>query len=81
LKMSILREVTWKLSVVLICICFMAICTSSIENSLFAACAHFFWGCWFFGSWVFWVPRRFWILVPYQMNSWKRFSPILWTVS
>jgi hypothetical protein len=29
----------------------------------------------------FWVPCRFWILVPYQMNSWQRFSLILWAVS
>jgi hypothetical protein len=38
-------------------------------------------GSWFFGCWVFWVPCRFWILVSYQMNSWQRFSLILWAVS
>jgi hypothetical protein len=31
---------------------------------------------WFFGGWVFWTPCWFWFLVPYQMYSWKRFSPI-----
>jgi hypothetical protein len=25
----------------------------------------------------FWVPCRSWILVPYQMSSWQRFSPIV----
>jgi hypothetical protein len=39
------------------------------------------WGCWFFGGWVFWVPYRFWILVPYWISSWQRFSTILWIVS
>jgi hypothetical protein len=34
-------------------------------------------GCWFFGGWVFLVPCWFWIVVPYWMSSWQRFSPIL----
>jgi hypothetical protein len=37
--------------------------------------------CWFFGGWVFWIPCRFWILVPYWMSSCQRFSSILWAVS
>jgi hypothetical protein len=48
----------------------LAICTSFFENSLLNPCAHFFIRSWFFGGWVFWVPCRFWILVPYQMSSW-----------
>jgi hypothetical protein len=31
-------------------------------------------GCWFFGGWVFWVPCRFWILVPYWIVAAKIFS-------
>jgi hypothetical protein len=31
-------------------------------------------GCWFFWSWVFWVPCRFWILVPYTNKLAKIFS-------
>jgi hypothetical protein len=59
----------------------LAIGTSSFENSLFNSCAHFFIGILRLWGWVFWVPSRFWIFVPYQMSSWKRFSPILWVVS
>jgi hypothetical protein len=85
LIMAILTEVRWNLSVVWIYISsitrkveyffmyLLAICTSSFENSLFNSCAHFFLGCWFFGGWVFWVPCRLWILVPYRMSSWQRF--------
>jgi hypothetical protein len=35
----------------------------------------------FFWSLVFWVPFIFWLLIPYQMYSWQRSSPILWTDS
>jgi hypothetical protein len=30
-------------------------------------------GCWFFRSWIFWVPYTFWILVPYCIKSWQSF--------
>jgi hypothetical protein len=30
--------------------------------------------CW---GLIFWVLCRFWILVPYWMNRWQRYSPIL----
>jgi hypothetical protein len=93
LIMPILTGVRWNLSVVLICIslitreenssscifwlfmpiplripCLIHVPISSLK-------------CWFFGSWVFWIPYRFWISVPCQMSSWQRFSPILWAVS
>jgi hypothetical protein len=35
-------------------------------------------GHWFLGSLVFWAPCVFWLLIPCQMYSWQRFSPILW---
>jgi hypothetical protein len=38
-------------------------------------------GCWFYGGWVFWVPYKFWILLPYWMSSWQRFPPFLCAVS
>jgi hypothetical protein len=43
-------------------------------------CSFLHWGVDSLGA-VFWVPCRFWILEPYQMNSWTRFSPIPWVVS
>jgi hypothetical protein len=42
---------------------------------------HFFTGPLIFGSIVFWAPCKFWLLAPFQMYSWERFFPILWTVS
>jgi hypothetical protein len=88
LILAILTGVRWNLSVALICIsfynqgswAFLYVFTGHLylfENSLFNSCAHLFIGCWFFGGWVFWVPCRFWMLVPYQMSSWQRSSPIL----
>jgi hypothetical protein len=56
----------------------LAICTSSFENSMFKSCIHFFIGLLILWGWVFWILYRFWILVSYQMNSWHRFSSILW---
>jgi hypothetical protein len=32
---------------------------------------------WFIGSLVFWSPCTFWLLIPCQLYSWQRFSPIL----
>jgi hypothetical protein len=59
----------------------LAICISSFENSLFDWCAHFFIGVSILWGLTFWFPCRFWILVPYQMSRWQRYSPILWAVS
>jgi hypothetical protein len=93
LDMAILIEVGWNLKVVLICISFIAtevehfflylqaICTSSFETFLFNSCPFLHWDVDSLGVEFFWVPCRFWILVPYRMNSWQRFSLILWTVS
>jgi hypothetical protein len=93
LIMAILTGVRWYLSVVLICIAFI---TREIELSssiywpflplpLRIPCLTHMsissMGCWFFGGWVFWVPCRFWILVPYWKSIWQRFSTILWAVS
>jgi hypothetical protein len=36
---------------------------------------------WFFGGLVFWTLCKFWLLIPCQMCSWQRFSPILLAVS
>jgi hypothetical protein len=83
LKMVILNWVRWILTVVLICICFIArefkhifmyllvICSPFFENSLFNSCALFFTGMLIFWGLIFFlVSCRFWILVPYGMNSW-----------
>jgi hypothetical protein len=75
MMIAILAGVTWNLTVFLICTYFMArevehffmyllaICTSSFEKSLSIHVPISSLGCWFLGSWVFWVPYRFWILV------------------
>jgi hypothetical protein len=84
--------VSWDLSVVLICVSFIA---REVEH--FFMCLLAIWlplripclmhvsisslGCWFFGELSFWVHCRFWIFVPCQMSSWQRFSPILSAVS
>jgi histidinol phosphatase-like PHP family hydrolase len=93
LMIAILTWVRWNLSVVLICICFIAreiehffhVFTGHLylffENSLFNSCAHFFIGLLILWELSFWIPYRFWILVPYHMNSWQVFSSILWAVS
>jgi hypothetical protein len=52
----------------------LAICTFCFENSLFNSCAPFIIGVLILWGWVFWVHSGFWILVPYWMNSWQRFS-------
>jgi hypothetical protein len=61
--LAILTGVKWNLSVVLICIsfmardgehffmCFLAIWTSSFEKVLFCSVAHFFIGSLMFGNW------------------------------
>jgi hypothetical protein len=55
----------------------LAIFSSFFENSLFNSYAHFFIGVLILQRLsFFWVPYRFWILVPYQMSSWQRFSPM-----
>jgi hypothetical protein len=49
----------------------LTICTSSFENSLFNSCVHFFTGMLILWVWVYWVPCRFWNIVPDQMSSWQ----------
>jgi hypothetical protein len=93
LIMSILTRMRWNLMVVFICIsfiarevehlflCLLAICVFTFENPLFNSCVPISsLGSWFFRGWVFWVPCRFWVLVPHWMSSWQRFSPIRWAV-
>jgi hypothetical protein len=70
-----------KFRVVLINICFMdkevkhffmywlGICSSFFKTLYSSSCAHCFIGLMLLGGWVFWVLYRFWIIVPYQMNS------------
>jgi hypothetical protein len=90
----ILAGIRWNVNMVLICISFLArdvehffmwflvISSSSFEKPLFSSFAHFFsWSLIFLGVWNFWATYIFWLLFPCQMNSWQRFSPILWAAS
>jgi hypothetical protein len=47
----------------------LVICTSSFDNSLFNSCSPFFTGMLIIWGLSFWVPYRFWILVPRQMSN------------
>jgi hypothetical protein len=58
--------------------CFLAIWTSSFEKTLFNSFTHFFTGLWFWRILIFCAHCIFWLSVLFQMNSWQRFSPILW---
>jgi hypothetical protein len=81
--------VRWNLSVVLICISFiardvehifmylLASCTFPFENSLLNSISHFFIGMLILWGWIVWVPCRLWIAVSYWMNHWQRSSPTL----
>jgi hypothetical protein len=37
--------------------------------------------CWFFLGFNFWAPYIIWLLIPYKMYIWQRFSSILHAVS
>jgi hypothetical protein len=83
-----LTGVRWNLNVILICISFLAkdvedffMITGHLyffENCLFSSFAHLF-----SGLLSLWEVRFlsslyiFWLLIPCQMYSWQRFSPIL----
>jgi hypothetical protein len=51
------------------------------KSSFQFVCPFLHWVIDFGGSLMFWAPCIFWLLIPGQMYSWQRFSPILWTAS
>jgi hypothetical protein len=59
----------------------LVICTSSFENSLFNSCTHFFIVVLIVWRLRFLSTLFILVLVPYQINSWQRFSPILWAIA
>jgi hypothetical protein len=77
----LLLNMTWSLSVVLVCVCFIMREVEHFLSKVFIPiplkipyAIHvpiFALSCWFFRGWVFeLLVCRFWILVPYQMQSW-----------
>jgi hypothetical protein len=89
LMIAILTEVSWNLSVLLMCICFM---TKDVNPFLVYFFSHLhFWElsvqfiCPFIRLFVLLVFKflssLFWILIFCLMNSLQKFSPILWIVS
>jgi hypothetical protein len=58
--------------------CTHFIWTSSFEKALFRYFAHFFIRSLNFGEFRFLSSLYILLLIPCQMYSWQRFSPILW---
>ena len=85
----ILMGTKWYL-MILICISLMlngieylimgsvVICISSLEKCLFKSFAHFSIRLFGFCCWILGVFYMFWILIPYQIDDFQIFSPILW---
>jgi hypothetical protein len=84
----------WNLNVVLSCISFMVKDAEHFFKYLWNICASAFWELflqlicpfiWWvvdsFSGFNIWVPLTFWLLIPCQMFSWQRFSPIIQGVS
>jgi hypothetical protein len=60
--------------------CLLAICIS--ESCLFSSFAHLLTGLFFsFSAVIIRALCIFWILILYALNSWQRFSPVLWVIS
>jgi hypothetical protein len=81
--------VRWNLSVILMCISFMAkyiehfficlfaFCTPSLKIVCLAHLPIYSVGCWLFERETFSVPCTFRLSISCQMYNWQRFSPIL----
>jgi hypothetical protein len=92
LMVAVLTGVRWNLSVVLICISFMArdgehffmcvlaIRISSFEKVLFNSVAHIFIGSLILGEFSF-LSCLYILVISPLMYSWQIFSPTLWVVS
>jgi hypothetical protein len=59
----------------------LAICNSPFVKFLFSSFAHFFIESLILWKFSFWSTWKFWLLVPSQLCSWQRCSPMLWAVS
>jgi hypothetical protein len=90
--MAILTGVRWNLSVILVCISFIAkgveyffmYLLSIVLLLLRVVCSIHLpitsLSCWLFGGLVFLAPCMFWLLIPCQMNSWQRCYPIFFAI-